>query len=125
MKKIILFTLICVFSALVFTACGSDQQNVSTSSTASTTVDSGAEILNDYDTKYLKWNAAEWSMATDEEKTECARAYLGYIGDLMSMKVTEADLEALPDTVEQLNLVFEASKDLSLMEIVQLGLTTD
>ncbi len=125
MKKIILFTLICVFSAFVFTACGGEQPKASTSSTASTAGSSGAEILNDYDTKYLKWNAAEWSMATDEEKTECARAYLGYIGDLMSMKVTEADLEALPDTVEQLDLVFDVSKDLSLMEIVQLGLTTD
>lgn len=48
-------------------------------------------VKNDYDSFYLNWKYANWESASEADKAKCINAYMGYLGDLMGMVVTEED----------------------------------
>lgn len=82
-------------------------------------------VRNEYEVTYLTWTATEWAKASDTEKTECARAYLGYIGDLMGMKVTTDDAAQLETIVPKLEAAMKANPEFSIKEIVVYSLASD
>jgi uncharacterized lipoprotein NlpE involved in copper resistance len=124
MKKAIILLL----TIILITMC-SCSSNTDTSSVASTSITdesyTSTSVKNVYDANYLSWTSAEWDVAGDEDRYKCAKAYLGYIGDLMGIKVSDSDLSSMDSTLNDLSKIFESQKTMTLKEIVLYGLSND
>lgn len=75
-------------------------------------------VQNEYDITYLGWTYFEYATAKEAEKDGCAKAYLGYIGDLLGLKVGEPDAETLESVKEALSSALKNNEELSVKEIV-------
>lgn len=123
MKKLICILCAALMICTVLCACSQSESSDQTSETASAESEENSTMINSYDSDFLNWKIGNWVQASDEQKTECAKAYLGYMGDLMGLKVTDTDLESLDSTVEDLDTIFNAEMDMTLKEIVLYGLS--
>lgn len=75
-------------------------------------------VKNEYDITYLGWTYYEYATAKESEKDQCAKAYLGYIGDLLGLKVGETDAETLEEIKDALAKALKNNEELSVREIV-------
>ena len=75
-------------------------------------------VSNVYGITYLSWTYFEYATAKEMEKDACARAYMGYIGDLLGVQMGEISEEKLEEVKEALGKALKKNEELSIKEIV-------
>lgn len=101
-----------------------ESSDANTSSDDSSTV---STVKNEYDSVYLQWKYSNWESASDADRRKCAEAYLGYYGDVLGWKVSDADKsdEQLQKIEESLSGALKKNPDFSVQEIVIYILSED
>ncbi len=101
-----------------------ESSDANASSDDSSTV---STVKNEYDSVYLQWKYSNWESASDADRRKCAEAYLGYYGDVLGWKVSDADKsdEQLQKIEESLSGALKKNPDFSVQEIVIYILSED
>ncbi len=101
----------------------SSDANASSESDSSTV----STVNNEYDSVYLQWKYSNWESASDADRRKCAEAYLGYYGDVLGWKVSDADKsdEQLEKIEDSLSGALKNNPDFSVQEIIIYILSED